>query len=317
LNKEVLPPRLRAAIDEFVAWSTGQLNSEQEATKITQTLYHYTDGAGLRGIVESQKLWFTSYLHLNDPSELTHGMNIAHRLLGEIGRTAGDGLVEMFCDMVDNIFQHGHFRDVFGFYIASLSRADNDLGQWRAYADNGRGFALGLAPHLFEAVETSNPKPTEHIVMPVVYGNGADQRYRTAIENAAGVVQANRLLLSDKTIGIPFMREMANQLIAGQLIGISLGVKHEAYSHEREVRLIVLGTHDAQKSDVRTRIRGSEIVPYMESELPLREKEGIVEIVIGPAADPSANGTVQRLLQSFGVNPEHRIRESGIPYRVF
>jgi len=112
------------------------------------------------------------------------------------------------------------------------------------------------------------------------------------------------------------MREMANRLIASQLIGISLGVKHEAYSLEREVRLIILGTHHAQKDDVKTRIRGSEIVPYMESDLPLRKKDGIVDIVIGPAADPSTNGAVQRLLQSFGVDPEGRIRQSGIPYRA-
>jgi hypothetical protein len=316
MNEDELPPSLHAAVEEFVRWSTQQLGAEQEEMKITQTLYHYTSAAGLRGIIESQKLWFTSYRHLNDPSELTHGMNVAHRLLKEIGEGAGDGLVKMFCDLVDNLFQHGNFADVFGFYIASLSRADNDLGQWRTYADNGQGFALGLDPNLFEAIETPNPKPTEHIVMPVVYGNDADQRYRAAIEVAAGIVQANRPHLSDKEVGIPFMREMANQLIAGQLIGISLGVKHEAYSNEREVRLVVLGTQHAQKSDVRTRIRGSEIVPYMESDLPLRDNDGIVEIVIGPAADPSGKDAVRHLLRSFGIEPDDRIRESGIPYRA-
>ena len=187
-------------------WSMQKLLAEQEAAKITQPLYHYTNAAGLRGIIESQKLWFTSYQHLNDPSELTHGMNVVHQLLSEIGGGAGDGLVKMFCDMVDNLFQHGNFAHVFGFYIASLSRADNDLGQWRAYADNGRGFALGLAPHLFEAIETPNPKPTEHIVIPVVYGHDADQHYRAAIETAASIVQTNRPHLSDKKTSIPFMR---------------------------------------------------------------------------------------------------------------
>jgi hypothetical protein len=316
MNEEELPSELRAAVGEFVHWYTQRLRAEQESTKITHTLYHYTNENGLRGIIESQRLWFTSYLHLNDPSELTHGMNVAHGLLKEISESTGDGLVKMFCDLVDNLFQHRNFAAVFGFYIASLSSAENDLGQWRAYADNGRGFALGLAPHLFEAIETPHPKPTEHIVMPVVYGNATDKRYRAAIEAAAGIVQSNRPHLRDKKIAIPFMREMATRLIAGQLIGISLGVKHEAYSHEREVRLIILGTQHSQKDDVRTRIRGSEIVPYMESSLPLRDKDGIFEIVLGPAAGPSAKDAVQRLLQSFGIDPNNRIRESGIPYRA-
>jgi hypothetical protein len=112
-------------------------------------------------------------------------------------------------------------------------------------------------------------------------------------------------------------RELANELIARQLIGISLGVKHDAYSQEREVRLIMLGTQRMQKDDVKTRIRGSEIVPYMESDpLPLREKDGIVDIVVGPAAGPTARNGVQRLLQSFGIEPANRVRESGLPYRA-
>ena len=59
----VFPPVLSDAVKKFVQWSKQDLLSEQEATKITQPLYHYTNGAGLRGIMESQKIWFTSYLH--------------------------------------------------------------------------------------------------------------------------------------------------------------------------------------------------------------------------------------------------------------
>ncbi len=189
-------------------------------------------------------------------------MNIVHRLLEETAEAANDGLVRMLCKMVDDLFQHRNFSDTFGFYIASFSRVRNDLGQWRAYADNGRGFALGLAPHLFEAVENPNPQPTEYVVMPVVYGEEiAGHRYRIAIDSAAAIVQANRPHLEDEAVQIPFLRVMANQLIAGQLLGISLATKHEAYRHEQEVRLVMLGTCEAQKPHLETRIRGSEIRP--------------------------------------------------------
>jgi Protein of unknown function (DUF2971) len=310
----MLPPELRAAAGEFAQWSRQQWIAVAEEVKITRPLYHYTNAGGLSGIIESQKLWFTSYLHLNDPSELIHGMKAVHRLLKEIGESA-EGLAQNFCAGVYNIFQHENFADEFGFYIASLSHADNDLGQWRAYADNGRGFALGLAPHLFEAAEKTNPGSTEHIVMPVVYGNAADRRYRAVIEAAAGIVRAHNAYLGDEKIGILFMREMAHQLMA-QLMGISLGVKHEAYSNERAVRLVIFGTSLAQKDHVKTRIRGPEIVPYMESDLPLRDKGGIVDIVVGPAASPTAKDAVQRLLQSFSIEPANLIRESDIPYRA-
>jgi hypothetical protein len=312
----LLPPVLSTAVGEFVNWSQQHLLTEEKATKITEPLYHYTNATGLRGIVESQKIWFTSYLHLNDPSELIHGIGIVHRLLKEIGGT-DEGLVKMFCEMVDDLFQHRNFTDIFGFYIASFSRARNDLGQWRAYADNGRGFALGLAPHLFEAVNNPDPMPNEYYVVPVLYGEkAAEQRYRVAIEAATTIVRANRPHLSDKNVGIPFLRRMADELIAGQLILTSLTVKHEAYSHEKEVRLVMLGMRDRQKPYLKTRIRGSEIVPFMEGEMPLRDKDCIVEIVIGPAAAALAKDAVQSLLQSFGIKRGDVIRDSGIPYRA-
>lgn len=109
---------------------------------------------------------------------------------------------------------------------------------------------------------------------------------------------------------------MANQLIAGQLIGISLSVKHEAYQHEQEVRLVILGTGNAQKPHLRTRVRGTDIVPYMESDMPLRDKDGIFEIVVGPAAAPTSRDAVRTLLESFAIDPRDRIRGSEIPYRA-
>jgi hypothetical protein len=101
MDDDPLPPNLAAGVDEFKNWSQNQLLTEEKATKITEPLYHYTDAGGLRGIVESQKIWFTSYLHLSDPSELIYGMDIVHRLLNEIGEGAHDGLVRRFCEIVD------------------------------------------------------------------------------------------------------------------------------------------------------------------------------------------------------------------------
>jgi hypothetical protein len=201
MDDNPLPPVLSAAVKEFRAWSHRQLVMEAAATKITEPLYHYTDAAGLCGIVKSQRIWFTSYLHLNDPSELIYGLDIVHRLLKAIGEGANDGLVKQFCDIVHDVFQHRKFKEIFGFYIASLSRDRNELGQWRAYADKGRGFVLGLAPHLFEAVEMDNPEPNEYVVVPVEYKKeAAEQSYRLAIEAAAGI--AARLLRSRWPAGL-------------------------------------------------------------------------------------------------------------------
>src|SRR6187551_2383731 len=50
-------------------------------------LFHYTDGAGLLGIIRERQIWATHYAHVNDVEELVAGERIvddvAARLLRE------------------------------------------------------------------------------------------------------------------------------------------------------------------------------------------------------------------------------------------
>jgi hypothetical protein len=60
-------------------------------------IYHYTNSAGLKGILESGNLWFSDIFGLNDPSELRHGLGCAIDILKaqrfdiDAGIEAGDG----------------------------------------------------------------------------------------------------------------------------------------------------------------------------------------------------------------------------------
>src|SRR5208282_4143874 len=76
--KPPLPPVLQEAIGRFMAWAEQYLLAEENASTITVPLYHYTNGQGLKGMLESGRVWFTDYRRLNDPSELTHGIDMAH-----------------------------------------------------------------------------------------------------------------------------------------------------------------------------------------------------------------------------------------------
>ena len=74
-----LPPSLEEAIADFRLWvDEDYLGPEQEASRIDMPLYHYTDARGLEGIIKSGTIWFTDYRHMNDPSELVHGIDLAH-----------------------------------------------------------------------------------------------------------------------------------------------------------------------------------------------------------------------------------------------
>src|SRR5215475_13210504 len=96
-----LPPVLQQAIEKFTAWAEQHLRTEQDAATITVPLYHYTDGRGLKGILESGRVWFTDYRHLNDPSELTHGIEMAHDVARGLG-TGADGRIGLFLEHFTN-----------------------------------------------------------------------------------------------------------------------------------------------------------------------------------------------------------------------
>src|SRR5450759_1197109 len=53
------------------------LHTKLKASKSPDVIYHYTNDAGLHGILESGKLRLSNIFSLNDPSELSHGLSHA------------------------------------------------------------------------------------------------------------------------------------------------------------------------------------------------------------------------------------------------
>lgn len=320
VNRDVpnLPAPLQAAIDAFKDWNTQQLLAEQKETAIDAPLYHYTDLNGLRGILQSGRVWFTDYRHLNDPSEIQHGIDMAREVARGLADIA-DGRVRLFLENFIDLFRLDNFDMALRFFIACLSRARDDLGQWRAYAVNGHGVAIGLSPRLFTVIDQPLPGHLPEFVGPVRYmDSDARPRHHLPLERAAAifleVADANRELLSIKAVGIPFIDQFAREIIASPMIWNSLTTKHPAYAHEQEVRLVIMGTPVRLSSHIASRRRGSETISYIAHALPLREPDQIVEIVVGPAASASEEDAVRAVLQEVGLDGV-AINRSNIPYR--
>jgi hypothetical protein len=317
-----LPSVLQEAINKFSAWSQQHLQAEQDASAITMPLYHYTDGGGLKGLLASGRLWFTDYRHLNDPSELTHGIDMARDVARGLGNaaTGADAPKGLFLEHFTDLFRHDNFASTLEFFIASFSRARDDLGQWRAYADNGRGFAIGLAQRMFRVTELT-PGSLPEFVGPVRYRiEEVWSRHGAALEQAitifADTLRVNAELMRNTTVAIPFMDRLVREIIARPLMWNCLTSKHPAYEHEQEVRLLIMGTPQRLSPYITTRLRGSEIVPYIPHQMPLREPNHIAEIVVGPAAPADAERTVRTMLTSLGLDPNIAVGRSDIPYRA-
>lgn len=87
---------------------------------------------------------FTERTHLNDPSEVSHGIEVAGAILGKRG---GGQDAKRLRDCTEIVF-----RD-FRFFSASSSQEHDKLSQWQKYADDGGGVELS-----FKASAFGNPK---------------------------------------------------------------------------------------------------------------------------------------------------------------
>jgi hypothetical protein len=103
-------------------------------------LYHYTDGTGLWGILDSGAVRLADIFGLNDPSELRHGIKHASVILAAAAKN-GHPAAALFAKIFKKALADG-VEKFAQYFVACFSLDGDELGQWRAYADNGRGFAL-------------------------------------------------------------------------------------------------------------------------------------------------------------------------------
>jgi hypothetical protein len=317
-----IPPDLLTAAALFRHWADDQLLVAQETTKVSEPLYHYTDAGGLKGIVESEQIWFTSYRYLNDPSEIALGANAAQEAIAAVS-SQRPSRVKIFCDVLADLFDVANITKSLEYLVASFSRERDDLGQWRAYGCNGRGFALGLAPQLFQVEEQrADQKPNEKtIVYPVEYGRTkARDRHYVIVKKAADIFEdtVNKYgpLMQDNAVGLAFIENYAKKVIADAMIFVCLTSKHEAYQHENEVRLMMLGLHTKLKPYIETRVRNGELIVFVRHKMRIKKPGSIVEVVVGPTAGIDAEHAVRSVLDSAGIDPSVPIRRSDVPYRA-
>lgn len=101
-------------------------------------LYHYCDALAFHGICTTKVMRFSDLFSMNDFMEMHWGYSIweqaATELLGEVGRE--------FLDEIDKVI---HSAGLYGLLVASCYSLNGDvLSQWRAYADDGKGYAIGF-----------------------------------------------------------------------------------------------------------------------------------------------------------------------------
>lgn len=292
------PPALRAAPEEFVSWAQQQLLLEQNESTPTKPLYHYTGEQALNGILAEQRIWCFSHLHQRDRTEFEYSLAIARRVITKLGGNE-DFFIKHFCGCLDDLLDNNSFTEAFEFYLFSLSRHRDDRQQWEEYGDAARGFAIGFAPALFQPDRNElNEQANENVhVGRVIYGDAATEiRHHRGIERAAEITSrvGHANIDAIRRVGpAAYLRGVALEVIASQLIWNCLTAKNVKYENEREVRYLIMnmrGKFDAHRRSHRGK-------HYAETPLSLKEPGSIVEVLVGPLAATHAEATVAEILK--------------------
>lgn len=139
--------------------------------RATGAIYHYTDPAGLLGVLEKRELWATEATGMNDLAEVRQGWDFVQRWVdGWEGDDKIAGIIASACDPEHPV------RSSEGVFMCCASTRPNDANQWRLYAAGARGYSIELdADQPLAAMARSDEPPKPRTAA----HSDATRRYRT------------------------------------------------------------------------------------------------------------------------------------------
>jgi hypothetical protein len=254
-----------------------QFEQNLKESSLPDEIFHYTNASGLKGIFDSGHLWLTDIFNLNDPSELKHGYSIFVDCFKERARHHTI-LAQRIAERFAQVHRDGSIRRAANFFVCSFSAHKNDLAQWRAYADDGRGFALGFDRKALEDgfLAAGRQAGQENPCFPITYSERDLEKISLELLDLACPMMS--LSCSDDH----YIGRVSVSLAQAVLRAVTL-FKHQAYKHEQEYRFLQI--YPLPPSGLKIRTRASSLVRYVEFDWCKAAPDALRKIVIGPAAD--------------------------------
>lgn len=107
--------------------------------RVTEPIFHYCDGGAVVGMVEGKAFRATEAGAMNDPREITQGLDTIQSFLK--GQKTGRAVSDLL-GATDLVEQYGDP----GVYLLCASTIGDDVNQWTRYAAGGLGYAVELDP---------------------------------------------------------------------------------------------------------------------------------------------------------------------------
>ncbi|HEX3487546.1 MAG TPA: DUF2971 domain-containing protein [Micropepsaceae bacterium] len=120
----------RTVINDYAGSQFKRISRE-----LPTSLYHYTDGSGLIGILREQRMHATHVAYLNDVSEIRHSIEKLQSELRQLYERASDPDEKEFFHLGVRLLDlplndHAELAQI---WVVCFSSEQNQLSQWRAY----------------------------------------------------------------------------------------------------------------------------------------------------------------------------------------
>jgi hypothetical protein len=315
--KQPYPQDMRDALDVFCR------KAQNLVVKWVKTLsepapliYHHTNDVGLRGILETGQLWLTDIFKLNDPSEVYYGFSRAVDIL-KIKVASGPPECIRFADGLIAFVERNEIEKLGHYLICSFSSCGDDLGQWRAYGDDGRGYALGFDAEVLGDEYTSCGAQLENTEsFPITYNDAElDRMLGRIIDLMLPLVSSPVGKHLDKISCLAYLADLCTWLTVYAL-RFSLFFKHYAYENEQEYRFLEFYGANMVPANVKLRGRPYSLIRYREFDWRRVGDKALREIVMGPAADRKKSSQFAKDCLRLSNARNVRIIFSAIPYRT-
>lgn len=259
----------------------------------TKTLYHYTNAAGLLGILEGQ-IWASSAYHLNDSGEFHYAKSVISQRISKRFEQEKHIAIRDY-DQVLYVLQG--MPEPIQVYVASFSEEGDLLSQWLTYPRAQTGYALGLSPEQFEFARAEGFQ-----LVRCVYDREDQNRLADAI--------------LDAWVELPTLGTEAETAIQQNLLVAAAAMKHPGFEQEAEWRLIKVQVVGAgQSKTVSFRPGRNGLVPYLRAPLTSHDEALTPSTIhIGPNEDmQAANSALLTLFDARGFFSKSLLGVPSIP----
>jgi len=259
-----------------------------------EQIYHYTSVSSAYNILKDRVLWASDVLSMNDGSEFRYAVSVVHEVLMGLWSVLPIRVPEYF--RPKKLLRAGWKWDMFATCFCS---EPDLLSQWRAYASNAQGVAVGFrVKPLREFGASSN----EFALIPMQYDPALlRDRTQRMCDFALRLATSEPLPYDELEI---FWFE-----VALSLQNLTHRFKNPSFAEEKEWRALGLRTDDCPT--FQRIVEGQE---QRHVHLHFRP-EMVSQIVLGPLAHTVVESQLRQFLGSNGL--QHvLIRRSSIPLRA-